>query len=384
MTQKFNQLDPQDENTAAVTEVDSAEESEQEAADSSQSERDLFDEDLLSGKKRSKRPDAPKKKKKKSKKGFIVLGVLCAVLAVCLGVLYFHLHQNTSKTAKIRADETAQLDDYTTLINNAALPEGWDASAFDALKQQALNVYDKTNLNLFEAADAGDDQARTQIEALEAVSAQPAADKFKTLFSNLSAYPSYAAAMLAKDPALIDFVLDMPNHPDGSAQDVDLDVSLETVPDLKTFDAKWGYVPYGNGTVADQGSAAAAIADVFSYLTKNPAITPLRVANFAKEYGYDLQPETEKDSLFTASGLNWGINANPLMPYQGQIDAALDYGNLVIARIGAPDSNTYMVISGKDDNGNWIVLDPSSSKAAESVSPETIKDQIQSAFAFYG
>lgn len=391
MTRKDKQS-PEKENEAVLTVTEEpAHETEPASAaqadeEQAAKERDLFDEDLLDGKKRpSRSASAPRKpkKKNKNKKGFIAIGVLCAVLAVCLGVLYFYLHQTTSRTSEIKEAEQAQLQDYTTLISSAAMPEGWDPAAFEALKAQALSAYDQSTINLINAAENGDDAAATQLETIETVSVQPNADKFKKLFSNLNAYPSYAATMLASDPGLIDFVLEMPNHPDGTGEDVDLDVSLDTVPDLKTTDPKWAYVPYGNGTIANEGSAVVAIADVFSYLTKNPAITPLRVANFAKEYGYDLQPESENGSLFTAAGLNWGVNVNPLLPYQGQIDTALSYGNLVIASIGTPESRTYIVITGADEAGNWTVLNPSSSQGAESVSPETIKDQLQSVFAFY-
>lgn len=345
-----------------------------------QEPKDLFEEESLSEDYRRRHPKAPKKKKK----GIIVIGVLCVILACCLGVLYFHFHQTESKNDELKIAEQEQLQNYTTLINSASAPEGWDPAVFEQLKAQALNAYDQSVVQLFERADAGDEAAKDQVRLIETVSVQPAADKYRTLFSSLASYPAYAANILVNDPSMIDFVLDLPNHADGSAQDADLTESLDTVPDLKTADARWAYVPYGSGVIASDGSAPTAIAEVFSYLAKNPAITPYRVAEWARQYGYDVTPESENDSIFGGAALTWGVPMIPLMPYQQPIEDSLNYGNLIIYSTGEGAARKYYVITGRDENGNWMVQDPSSSAPATAIAPESIKDLIQSAYAFYG
>jgi hypothetical protein len=348
--------------------------------DSVSREKDLFDPSFRDN------PSSRKKKRSGARKTLLwIVGILAVVLAVCLGVLYYAMNRSNAKAGEIYTLETEQYSSYQNEISSLTLPEGWDQSVFEQLKSQALAAYDSSVLDLIAQAEQGDENANVKLAAMDSASAQPLADQYKAFLTNGSQYPASLAALVANDPSLLDFALSYSANAESTGNDVDLEVTdFSVIPDLKTFDANWGYVAYGNGIMADSGSAPTAIAAVFSYIMEDPAITPLRVAQWAAQYGYDLQPVMENDnSIFGAAALTWGINMTPISPYAATINNSLAYGGNVILDIGTEDNPQYVVVQAVDDDGNWIIANPSKNSGTYSVDPESIADQIVAAYSFW-
>ena len=220
---------------------------------------------------------------------------------------------------------------------------------------------------------------------METASEQPGIESWKALLSGQQNIPAEVMALLGKgDPAYVSFVVDYPTRSQEAIVEAPLSVSLDTIPDLKTYDPLWGYMPYANSVFADKGSAPTAISEVFSYLLKDPNLTPVAIGNWAKEYGYDLNPISESgDSIFSGAALTWGVNLNPISPYQTLISDALTYGQPVILALGPNEAPSFVVLTGLDENGNWIVQNPASSQAPSAVNPDDMINQVIAAYAFY-
>lgn len=345
--------------------------------------RDLFADDW-----QEQSQQAPRSKKKKQNHflGYMLL-ILALVLTSLLGILYLSMESPTVSNAleDLRAKEQQQYDDYTAWVNEQVKPESWDQAAFDQIKSQALAAYDTSRLDQIDLALGGDATAVEALQGVETASDQPGIESWKALLSGQQNIPAEVMALLGKgDPAYVSFVVDYPARSQEAIVEAPLSASLDTIPDLKTYDPLWGYMPYGNSVFADTGSAPTAISEVFSYLLKDPNLSPVTIGNWAKEYGYDLNPISESgDSIFSGAALTWGVNLNPISPYQTLISDALSYGQPVILALGPTEAPSFVVLTGLDENGNWIVQNPASSQAPSAVNPDDMIDQVVAAYSFF-
>ena len=348
---------------------------------------DLFDEDILSSspKSRSVRSVSSHKKKKS-----LVIPTLILILAVaaasCLGVLYLNKKGGTSTrtaAAQLQTLENEAYTNYTDFINSAVTPEGVDEAAMNTLKTAAIEAYDRSRLDLAEAAAQGDVAAEGELAGITEVLAQPErVTKFKDFFSNLSNYPAAIINKAASGPAMVDFVLAYPEHVNDTG-DQNATVATDNFQNLKTYDTRWAYVPYGNGLFVQTGVLPTAISEVFSYILQDGSLTPLKVAEFAREYGYDTEPIRADDTIFSGAALTYGVSMNPLMPYFTQINEALTLNDKVVIGLNEDTAPSYLVLTGVDENGNWIVENPLDGSDPTPTNPDDIIDSVSSAYAFW-
>lgn len=347
------------------------------AAGEEEFDADLFDPDRALRKPR-------KKKKKKSRKGVWILLVLCLVLAVCVGVLaYFYVNQNREFTAR-KEEAIAQQSDYTTLIDSATLPEGWSESTLTALKQQAKDAYDTTYVDTLTKAESGDRTAQEDILGGHITSPDPTkTDLYKKIFSDLKAYPAYLGDLLVKDPGLLSFVAAYPDNQSSSTEDKPLTESLETRPVLSASDPRWGYMPYGNSIMAEDGSAPVVLSMILSKTFNDPELTPVYLANWAAEYGYDKEPVREEDSIFSGAAYYFGVNMSPMASFKTQVNNALGYGNVVAVGLKDGEKTHFILVEGENEDGTWTIVDPLTTEGVTTVNPDDIKDQIDGVYAFW-
>ncbi|GEM_PF-2112541 len=358
--------------------------------DENYDEEDDYEVDLLSRSSRSRKAQ-PAPAKPKKRKGSLVLPVLILVLAVTLtsllAVVYLHHKSGMPSSSVYQTAETEamkQYDDFTALVNNAVKPDDWDEGAFNTMKQAALDAYDQSFLTTIEAAKNGDAAARDQLNATSEITVPEQPEKvrlFEQFFTDSSAWPGAIVNLAASDPSMVDFILAYPSaNKDGNR---DAQIATDALQDLKTANPDWGYMQYGNGLFVQTGGAPTAISEVFSWLLQDPTFNPVTVADFARQYEYDLTPARAGDSIFAGAALNWGIPMNPLPAYQTQIGDALAAGDIVILQQGDNENPHFLVATGVDENGMWIIQDPTSSAPASAVDPASIIDSITAAFAFW-
>lgn len=349
-------------------------------------ERDLFDEDVIESSSKTRRVSNQKTKKRSLVLPTLIL-VLSVTLVSLLGVVYLNMKggKDSKVIEELKTVETAQFDEYSSLINNAVKPEGWDDNAFNTLKDAALAAYDRSLLDQIELAQNGDENAIAELKEKDlSASAQPdAVANYRKLFGDLNAVPAYVANMAAGNPAMAEVVVAYANGNANTEGNPGAQLNTDTLQDLKTSNPDWAFVEYGNGPFVQTGAAPTAIASVFSYLLKDAGLNPIQVANFARDYGYDVAPVRDGDSLFSACALQFGVPMNPLPGYATQIGEALSLGDIVIAQQGDNENPHFIVLSGLDENGNWIMQDPTSAEGPHSVSPDDIIDSITAGYAYW-
>lgn len=346
---------------------------------------DLFDESTPVQAQSGRRVSRSIKEKKKSRSMLLPTLILIAAIAIgsLAGVLYLNhkdssLSAGSSLTALKTAIETEH-NEYVEFINSATKPDDWSDEAMNTLREAALNAYDLSQLEQVDAAINGDSSAQAALKDVSEPAAQPEqVEKFRAMFTSLSSYPATIANLAAGNPDMIDFVLSYPENAGGEG-DVNATIDTSSIQNLKTFDPRWAYVSYGDGMFVETGSAPVAISTLFSYLLQDGSLNPLQIANWAREYGYDTTPIREDSTIFSAAALTYGVTMNPLMPYRTQIDDALMAGDRVIIQTG----DKFEVITGLDENGNWIIQNPKANSEPTAMDPNAIADTVESAYAFW-
>ncbi|WP_304683721.1 hypothetical protein [Ileibacterium valens] len=331
-----------------------------------------------------------KKVKRNRKILFTVVIVAIIICAAAIGYLWFANQSRDNKYQSTLDTLEQQYTDYTTLVENTALPEGWSKSTLSALKEKALNAYDVSEITLYQNAVDGDVEAQKKIGNSETAKSQPeTVTVYTQILKNLNAYPENLAKLAINDESLLAFVADYPNQKDKNLAETEVPVlegDMTLINSLKAADPRWGYLPFGNSLFAQSGAPETALSMVFSYLLEDPKYSPAYFALWAPEFGYDIEPVKENDNIFGGASYAFGVNYTPLPGYEAYVNDSLSQGSVVIAELAAQDgsdNNNFVVIPMADENGNWVIYDPLSSELKKTVSPDDIKEQLVNVYAFW-
>lgn len=211
------------------------------------------------------------------------------------------------------------------------------------------------------------------------------ADEKLKIIQTDAAYPEAMVKFAQKYEQVIDYVYNHPVLKDQTpAIDLSAEASGDTVPLLMQWDARWGYVPYGDGMIGYTGCGPTALSMVALYLTKDAQWTPVKIAALASEKGYCVPGNGSSWTLIGEGSGLLGLKADELPLHEPSIKNALDKGEPVIAVVGPGDftySGHYIVITGYDENG-FQVNDCNSRENSEKLwSYDTLSGQIRNLWA---
>ena len=192
-------------------------------------------------------------------------------------------------------------------------------------------------------------------------------------------YPQPIYRLLVKNPSALDFVLNYPMNVTSASSPVEGDensendeelptptpivsldgtVSTARITPLYTWDSRWGYTEYGNGTFCFTGSAPTCVSMVAMYLLRNPAFSPSWVAAYSMGNGY-CNSECDGSSeaaLVGDGGYGLGINVTQIPASDPErIKRNLDVPNPIICDVG---DHYIILISYEEDD--FTVIDPTS------------------------
>lgn len=176
----------------------------------------------------------------------------------------------------------------------------------------------------------------------------------------VSEYPESLIGLLDRYPESKDFVL---NYPFRKYVRTDLSSydRSKGVPLFMLWDERWGYLDYGGGMLATDGSAALCLAMAGFYLTGEERFYPSNVARLAVEKGYDIGSGIDFP-VITKGGPDLGLHVKSVAAAEDKLARYLQSGSVVIAVMGPGDftaSRQCIVVSDYHD-GMLTVNDPSS------------------------
>lgn len=178
-----------------------------------------------------------------------------------------------------------------------------------------------------------------------------------------SDYPESLIELLERNPETETFVLEYPlkkdirEEPDLSEYD-----NCDTVPLFLQWDQRWGYIPYGSDVAGLTGCGPVCLSMAAYHITRDPAMSPDRIIQFALDNGYCVPGDGTSWTLISEGGEKLGLEVTEIPLVESRIFANLEAGNPIICVMGPGDFTTsghYIVMVGAED-GRILVNDPNS------------------------
>ena len=178
-----------------------------------------------------------------------------------------------------------------------------------------------------------------------------------------SDYPKSLIDLLEKNPETEAFVLEYPIKKDVREEtDLSEYENSASVPLFLQWDQRWGYIPYGSDVVGLTGCGPVCLSMVAYHVTKDPAMSPDRIIQFALDNGYSIPGDGTSWTLISQGGVKLGLDVTEIPLVESRIYANLEAGNPIICVMGPGDFTTsghYIVMVGLED-GMIRVNDPNS------------------------
>lgn len=169
-------------------------------------------------------------------------------------------------------------------------------------------------------------------------------------------YPASLVELLARNPEAVDFVLEYPFRQTPAVDLGEFD-RTQGVPLFIQWDRRWGYMQYGRDFVGISGSGAMCLAMAGYYLTGDAGFSPVRLAEYAVEQGYD-----SGWRLITEGGPALGLRVTEIAVVESKVAAYLRAGDPIIAVMEAGDFTdiSHAVVLTGYEEGRVGVNDPDS------------------------
>ena len=193
--------------------------------------------------------------------------------------------------------------------------------------------------------------------------------------------------LAAKDDASISYVADFSSKYPAVAGEAYTDtVTKGTIPDLKQWDERWGYVNYCDGPMGLTGCCPTSLAMVYMGLTGNTDKTPADFAALATEDGFAVSGEGTVGDYLIYEASSLGLTCQWFYPSSQTLLWYLENGYAVIVNVGEGDFTTsghFFVAYGVDGAGNVKINDPYSSvNTAKTWDADLIANQSIAMYAF--
>ena len=211
-------------------------------------------------------------------------------------------------------------------------------------------------------------------------------DKRSYILAHPELYPEALRELVEKNDEILDYVYRYPELK-HYAPDIDLtgEVRQDTVPLLLQWDARWGYLSYGDGLIGYTGCGPTCLSMVAIALTGDASITPAAVAAYAESEGHYSPGSGTAWSLMASGCGAFGLRSAELPLNENTVIRALAAGKPVVCSLRAGDfteGGHFIVLTGYED-GVFILNDPNSREnSAKTWSWARLEGQIKNLWSF--
>lgn len=201
----------------------------------------------------------------------------------------------------------------------------------------------------------------------------------------LSSLPENIQNLYEKNPDTADFVFSY-SELYGTKGKIDLKkhLSSKEVPLFMQWDKRWGYMEYSGDCVGISGCGPVCLSMVALHLTKDEAMSPDKIIEFAADNKYYAYGNGSLWTLISEGGKKLGLNVEELPLSESIIKTNLQEGNPIICIMGPGDftSSGHFIVMRKYKDGKIWVNDPNSYENSEKGwTYSEIKDQIRNLWA---
>ncbi|WP_283651401.1 hypothetical protein [Ileibacterium valens] len=275
-----------------------------------------------------------KKKKRHLRKGLSSLLLMGLGFGLLLGGYKLYQYKDQEGFRLEQAALHRKVDDilanwqaHQKSIDAISRPDGISESDFQKLKEKAS---DQSAIEMLKAIP--DDLTITDVMIKQMEELPDPGNDYSKIMMNLASIPAEVVSMAIRQEEAVDFAKNYPDQVNKNPQadsSIILEEALTNYPDLKSWDERWGYLPYSTSRIADQGSLAIVLSMAASHLTNNPAYTPvyfasvLLPANNDQTSPIDSKDRSQvesQDPLMNSGEQNVSDEQNELTDHTSQLD----------------------------------------------------------------
>lgn len=174
-------------------------------------------------------------------------------------------------------------------------------------------------------------------------------------------WPAEVAALAARNPEALDFVLAYPSICGEPPVDCITEAQKGVFPALYQWDTRWGCAGYGGSIVALSGCGPTVLSIAVCGLTGSSEWTPASIAAWSQTHGYVGDYGTNWDLMRTGCA-QFGLTAEELPLSESAVFSALEAGHPIICAMRPGDFTTtghFIILTGTED-GMLRLVDPNS------------------------
>lgn len=210
------------------------------------------------------------------------------------------------------------------------------------------------------------------------------------ILMNLYEYPENLLELAVANQETLSFVVDYPRHKsDIKSGGIIKAEELEReggIPCLQQWDARWGYLSYGNDLIAIDGCGPTCLSMVVAGLKKDVTRTPDAMADFSLENNYYTAASGSAWSLMSSGAKKQGIASETIAIGEDSVRNALESGRPMICSMKPGDFTTtghFIVLVGLAEDGTVIVNDPNSiARSQKTWELASLVGQMKAAWAY--
>ncbi|MBF0710260.1 MULTISPECIES: C39 family peptidase [unclassified Gemella] len=186
--------------------------------------------------------------------------------------------------------------------------------------------------------------------------------KAKYIYDNIDRLPIAQKRLLANNKDTVDYIygyLTGKRVEYREGESVELD---RKYPYYIQWDRRWAYDPLGADDVAIGGCGPVVVAMLLSGELEDPSITPRTIVEIENQSGH-YTPSGTAWSFFKYIANRYNMNYQEVNISREDIDKVIDDGKPIILSVKPGKFTTVghiVLITGKDESGNYIINDPNS------------------------
>lgn len=158
-----------------------------------------------------------------------------------------------------------------------------------------------------------------------------------------------------------------------------------SIPLYLQWDARWGFLPYGESVIGLSGCGPCCVAMVAAGLKRDMSIHPGIIADYAMQNDYYMYGTGTKWSLIPDALAAYGISGRTIGISEDSFFHELHDGNVLILNVGPGHFTTtghFIVVIGLEQ-GQLMILDPNNlNNSMKSWRFQDLSDEIRSAWSF--
>lgn len=209
--------------------------------------------------------------------------------------------------------------------------------------------------------------------------------EFEEIADHQAEYPAALLNALCNNPNMLQFAKGYLQADGKAVGGLTKSECQESFPLFLQWDARWGYVPFGDDNIGLSGCGPTCVAMAAFALTRDESMTPDKIAQAAADGGYYEAGVGTNWSFMTEGAAQFGISGKVLSLEETAVFRELEQGHPIICSMAAGDFTAhghYILLTGTKD-GKLCVNDPNCRERSKKLwDYDTLAGQVKNLWVY--